>query len=430
MESKKKDRTGLRLVDVKRSIREKVLAMKLQQSGEAEILNKSYQPLIGPLKEFSEAVLHSLPKSVGLKTSPPTTPIQITKTSLLTTPTQSKKIKLSPMLHQSSTPPLPPKPSIAKALFSSPASTSVLIQNQRGASTPQKPPQVEFITSEETFGDSASQDHDDTVVDAPDGGEVEEDGQLAPEAVLEYLEQFPTMLRPLLVEYVIDKGGNICDTSPVTGVNFDINTSKIIVGNTELNIDDEGNITAGGKKFIASKGLYELLFKRDPEDYTIEERDTYIDLLETTNAIYRNHNPNEQVQGINSLKYRNIIKPILNARKRKREEEARNVQPLGEELLGIRDHLDRSGLISRERSNSSSGSYNYLMNPKSYLGSGFGDVKLRVENKPYRYMYWNDPNELIERLCFLHASKRAGNTSHENEIRAIEEELREANIIY
>ncbi|CAG9137606.1 unnamed protein product, partial [Plutella xylostella] len=44
-------------------------------------------------------------------------------------------------------------------------------------------------------------------------------------------------------------------------------------------------------------------------------------------------------------------------------------------------------------------------------------------------VYWDDPNELIERLQLLIASKDAGNTNHDNEILSIIEELKEAGII-
>jgi len=49
------------------------------------------------------------------------------------------------------------------------------------------------------------------------------------------------------------------------------------------------------------------------------------------------------------------------------------------------------------------------------------------ENRGYKY--WDDPNELIERLRLLLASESAGNTNHKNEMISIIEELREANII-
>lgn len=50
------------------------------------------------------------------------------------------------------------------------------------------------------------------------------------------------------------------------------------------------------------------------------------------------------------------------------------------------------------------------------------------ENKP-NYIYWDDPNELVDRLRLLMASQAAGHTNHNNEIISIIEELREAKII-
>lgn len=50
--------------------------------------------------------------------------------------------------------------------------------------------------------------------------------------------------------------------------------------------------------------------------------------------------------------------------------------------------------------------------------------------KGINYTYWDDPNELVERLRLLTASQTAGHTGHDNEIISIIEELREADIIY
>ena len=49
---------------------------------------------------------------------------------------------------------------------------------------------------------------------------------------------------------------------------------------------------------------------------------------------------------------------------------------------------------------------------------------------PIDYLYWDDLNELVDRLRLLVAERSAGNNNHDNEILAIIEELREANIIY
>jgi len=60
--------------------------------------------------------------------------------------------------------------------------------------------------------------------------------------------------------------------------------------------------------------------------------------------------------------------------------------------------------------------------------TGFGYMTLQKSNP--NYVYWNDVNELVERLEILVASKEAGNTSHNGENFSILEELREERIIY
>lgn len=54
---------------------------------------------------------------------------------------------------------------------------------------------------------------------------------------------------------------------------------------------------------------------------------------------------------------------------------------------------------------------------------------MKVSNANIDYRHWDDPNELVDRLQLLIASKQAGNTGHDNEIISILEELKEAGII-
>lgn len=51
-------------------------------------------------------------------------------------------------------------------------------------------------------------------------------------------------------------------------------------------------------------------------------------------------------------------------------------------------------------------------------------------NQNIVYEYYDDPNELCDRLRLLLASKRAGNTNHDQEVNSIVEELRERGIIF
>ena len=46
------------------------------------------------------------------------------------------------------------------------------------------------------------------------------------------------------------------------------------------------------------------------------------------------------------------------------------------------------------------------------------------------YVYWDDPNELVDRLRLPLPELEAGNQSHTNEIHSIIEELKEAGCIH
>lgn len=54
---------------------------------------------------------------------------------------------------------------------------------------------------------------------------------------------------------------------------------------------------------------------------------------------------------------------------------------------------------------------------------------LNLSDNKIDYIYFDDPNELINRLRLLIASQMAGNNGHNNEMISIIEELGEAKII-
>ena len=60
------------------------------------------------------------------------------------------------------------------------------------------------------------------------------------------------------------------------------------------------------------------------------------------------------------------------------------------------------------------------------------DVILRImilnDNK-INYIYWVDPNELVDRLQLLETSRQTGHNAHDDEILSIIEELRETDFI-
>jgi len=54
---------------------------------------------------------------------------------------------------------------------------------------------------------------------------------------------------------------------------------------------------------------------------------------------------------------------------------------------------------------------------------------MTLTNNTVDYVHWDDPNELVDRLRLLDASRNAENNAHENEILSIIEELCEAGLI-
>lgn len=125
-------------------------------------------------------------------------------------------------------------------------------------------------------------------------------------------------------------------------------------------------------EYEGTVGLYELLFKRNPQGYSEKDRKNYIDILKRTNAVRRQNDPNQQINGSRAVKYTRIIGPALKTGK---------------------------GLF------------------------------MDFISKKLEYRHWDYPNELVDRLKLLIASEHAGNTGVHNEIISIVDALREANLI-
>lgn len=145
-----------------------------------------------------------------------------------------------------------------------------------------------------------------------------------------------------------------------------------------MNKRDEINITGARLPFTSTEGLLELIFKKDPNTSKVSDEDvvTYGEILDLTNAARREYSPHGRVKSNNSIKYKTIIGPLFYGK-------------------------------------------------KVAIGRGF----VTYGPKSTQYAYWNDPNELVDRLVLLIASRKSGNTSHDLEIASIEEELRESGII-
>ncbi|XP_067216995.1 uncharacterized protein [Linepithema humile] len=178
----------------------------------------------------------------------------------------------------------------------------------------------------------------------------------------------------------------------VYGVYF--NDAGTFLGDKAFDIDRDDNVIVDGVKYAGTPGLFELIFKRLPDDTLCTEADKqkYKSILLATNAHRRGHNAHLPVLGNKGYKYKHIITPLISKKG------------------GGVAHLNKRG-AGRTL-------------PKCNVPQ-----TMTVTDNAVDYVHWDDPNELVDRLRLLDASRQAGNNAHDNEFLSIIEELREAGLI-
>jgi len=142
---------------------------------------------------------------------------------------------------------------------------------------------------------------------------------------------------------------------------------KFFIGKSRIKFEGD-NLEIDGKSYKATPGLMNLITMEVPKvhEATKEDKDNYLESLNKTGALYKiDKNGKVMITAPRSDKYRKIIKPLREEKKRQRQEELET------------------------------------------LGQGFLP---------------SDPNALCERLDLLMASKQAGNTGLRNEIVSIYDE--------
>lgn len=190
----------------------------------------------------------------------------------------------------------------------------------------------------------------------------------------EFLNQFNPLPRKYLEEYLDD-----VNIDP-NGMKYDITTSKWSIGKSPVKIDGD-DIIVENVRYKGTPGLYELLFKTTPIGVKPDDEKNYKHIMERTNLYRLNFDPLGKIKGNKSQKYKTFVHPAL---------------------YGVKQRV-----------------------PSLPTGKGL----LTVNNRRVEYRYFDNPNELVKRLVLLRSALDAGNNGVRNEIIAIEEELKEMNII-
>lgn len=151
-----------------------------------------------------------------------------------------------------------------------------------------------------------------------------------------------------------------------------LDNGDITLGDKEVKFT-ENIILIDGATYPTTSGLIQLLFLKNPLVYTDNDLNIYKSILIQTSA---HLTASGKIRNTNCKKYKNIINKL---------------------------------------------------SPTSGGGNASGELSMKLQKN--NLVYWNEPNELVDRLRLLLASKSAGNTGVSNEIISIFEELHEAGLI-
>jgi hypothetical protein len=195
------------------------------------------------------------------------------------------------------------------------------------------------------------------------------------------------LVAPYLQKYL---EGKVSDFDQVYGLRFD--GKRWVIGDSDVEISDN-IITVKGVNYNGTPGLLEYLFMKEPNPDLTTESDLAVfkNIVTATNSARRNYSRDKAINANAGKKYTGVIKYLFPSA------------------------TTTSRLAYRSRFGS---------DPSPRMGEGM----MMSTNRPL-YEYWDDPNELVDRLRLLIASRDAGHSGHENEILSIIEELREAGYI-
>ena len=155
---------------------------------------------------------------------------------------------------------------------------------------------------------------------------------------------------------------------------------KYHIGNKPITIKGN-NIIIEDNEYEGTKGLWELIIFKNPDNYTEDDYLNYINLLVQTNTIYQGNNPNQnRAKSSGGDKWNKLISPVW-------------------------EHIRESKKpLKRKR------------RQQDPTGSGLKILP-------------SDPNALIDRFNLLFSSQKAGHTGVRNEIISILDELKRQGVI-
>ena len=237
------------------------------------------------------------------------------------------------------------------------------------------------------------------------------------------------------------------------GMHYDSVNDQLKISDIPVTFD-HGNLHLLDNYYPWSKGLWSLLCEKVPKNMTIEDMESYYNILKISKVYLK---ADGKPKTSRYFKWMNVVKPLYDRMKIEEKQ-------LNEEISKINNAKVKtpSQFILKEFDNflsSSSAKRRNIINDSAISNEPFDFSSLtnspKFEEPPTdqlfkfslsppikkgsglykdviphtQLVYYDDPNELVVRLNLLTSSQNVGNTGVNNEIISIIEELRERNII-
>ena len=199
-----------------------------------------------------------------------------------------------------------------------------------------------------------------------------------------------------------------------------VENNDLFIGNQQIWITDNNIKFEDGIEFIGTDGLWELLTLEEPKNYNEDDLDNYANILQKTSSYRHNNDPtSNKVKASTGYKYNNIVKPLL---LKKGLVKIKTGSGLKVSQINLEETLKKlvSIYINIQNGHSDPDNIKDILNEIKTLN-------LSANLKSDKYVYWDNLDELLQRLSILYGEIQSGNTNPtlKNEIVRILQELKE-----
>lgn len=379
-----------------REIRDKVMAIRRNEQDAREVFQKSYEPIIEPVKEMLSHIKQEKKQHNNYFND-------FEKSKIQSSPKLTKQKTYSEKEH--------------KNILETQTSSNNQTPNNYRKVIPKKilDTNVGFLADDDdvfltTIDNEKSANSSPTFEELRE--EVKKVENVNAKAYQEYLDSYHTLTAEYIDKYYRDTEDAPRDKE--NGVQLNVDTEKWTLGDKEVKFLDNSDIKIGDKIYNGTRGLYELLFMQNPITLNIKnvDRVAYKKIRESTNLDKKNTSTGDSSNSSGSSSATKFVLP-------------KNVRDQSRRRYNSDPHIMR--LRDRSMTNKTKKTGGRIS--KANVGINFKNMLKTHNNNKKDYVFYDSYNELVDRLKKLISAKVAGNTSVDNEIVSIVEELREAYII-